>query len=164
MPRASAPPRRPLLASSIAALALIAAGAATAGCTSSLSDEARAVPAQEDRADAPFASPTCEAVRAGIAAYNAGDLPRSLQAFSDAVPLARTRAQRMSGRDGSMEAQDLLEAVEYYAGLSTEQLGEAFPASPETRRYQDVTLSQCQPLPSGLDGEGAEDEQSEQPA
>ena len=162
MPSASPRRRRDLLRTLLATLALAAVAGGSAGCTPSLSDSARAEQTPDAAAVSPFESQTCEAVRAGIAAYNAGDLPRSLSAFADALPLARARVQRLSGSDGSVEARQLLEAVEYYAGLSEQQLADAFPASPETQQYQDTTLSQCQPLPPGL--EDPETDDSEQAA
>ena len=140
--------RRPRVLAAVA-MGLLLSGAL--GRSPSLSDRARAEETRAQELREPFDTAVCEAVRTGIAAYNSGDIERAVRAFDDALPLAQERARRLGSGDGGSEAKALLEAVEYYAGLSPAQLDAAFPASPETREYQVTTLSQCQPLPPGLD-------------
>lgn len=88
-------------------------------------------------------TPACEAVRAGIDAFNAGDYDETVDLFTEAVPLAEEQL------DGSPQAEQLLEAVEWYAALPAEDYPEAAATSPEFQRYKDITLTQCDPAPDG---------------
>ncbi|QWC85855.1 hypothetical protein KLP28_03675 [Nocardioidaceae bacterium] len=136
------------------ALLLVPALVALTACTPSLTDEAREQgSATSESIDEPYDTAVCAAVRDGIDAYNIGDLEESVQAFDDALPLARTHAAQQGAGEGARAAQALLEAVRYYAGLSVTELRDAFPASRDTVRYQQTTLEQCQPLPPGLEDE-----------
>lgn len=81
---------------------------------------------------------SCAEVRAGIDAFNQGDLEETVSRFKDALPLAEAAAEE----EPSRMADDLLEAVEYYAELPAED----YPAAVETpdfEKYKQITLSQC---------------------
>ena len=93
----------------------------------------------------PSGSPACAEVRDGIDAFNAGDLVGTVDHFEEAVPLAKDQL------DGSQEADDLLEAVEWYAALPPEDYPGASRSSAEFAKYQVITLGQCGPVsePSG---------------
>ena len=88
-------------------------------------------------------SPACVEVREGIKAFNAGDYPVTVAHFKVALPLARAQADV----SGSSEADDLLEAVRYYAQLAPEDYPEAARSSPEFAKYKAITLGQCVPVP-----------------
>ncbi len=92
---------------------------------------------------APARTPACAEVRAGIAAFNAGDFEETVARFEEAVPLAEDQL------DGSERADQLLEAVRWYAALPPEDYAEAAVSSPEFQVYKDITLGQCDPVPDG---------------
>lgn len=119
------------------------AGLAAAGCSVIGADVDTAAPAAADRAVAR----TCELVRQGIDAFNAGDYTATVTAFNDALEPARRFAQ---ASDDPI-ADELFEAVTYYAGLAPEGYREAFESSPTFRKYQSVTLGLCEQEP-GTDG------------
>lgn len=112
--------------------------AALGACTTSplREDDPEESLTQGSNAD-PASTPACEEVRAGIGAFNAGDFEETVARFRAAVPLATEQL------DGSEEADDLLEAVTWYAELPADDYAEAFASSPEFRRYQGITLGQC---------------------
>ena len=92
-------------------------------------------PRNESQEDEPS---SCAEVRAGIDAFNRGDLEETVSRFEEALPLAETAAEE----EPSRLADDLLEAVEYYAELPAED----YPAAVETpdfEKYKQITLSQC---------------------
>lgn len=95
------------------------------------------------RGETPAATPACEQVRAGIAAFNEGDYEETVARFEAAVPLAEDQV------DGSTAADDLLEAVRWYADLPAEEYPEASISSPDFQRYKAITLGQCDPVPDG---------------
>ena len=102
-----------------------------------------APPATRDEGGAPARTPACAEVRAGIAAFNDGDYDETVARFLDAVPLAEEQL------DGSERAEDLLEAVRWYAALPPEDYPDAATSSEEFQRYKAITLTQCDPVPDG---------------
>ncbi len=88
-------------------------------------------------------SPACAEVRDGIRAFNAGDYPETVAHFRAALPIARAEADT----DPSSRADDLLEAVQYYADLAPEDYPEAARSSAEFAKYKAITLGQCVPAP-----------------
>lgn len=92
---------------------------------------------------------TCAEVTAGINAFNVGDLDETIMRFQAAVPLAEELAADDRG------AEQLLEAVRYYAELPAEEYLEASESSPNFLRYKQITLTQCAyqiaPLPAPED-------------
>lgn len=78
----------------------------------------------------------CAEVRAGIDAYNLGDVEETVARFEAAVPLGEELAA------GDPSAEPLLEAIRYYAALPAAQYEAASP-SPEFQRHKTVTLTQC---------------------
>lgn len=88
-------------------------------------------------------SKACAEVRAGIDAFNAGELDETVERFEAALPLAEEQD------DGSRMAEDLVEAVRYYADLEAEAYPEAARSSPDFARYKAITLGQC--VPPGSD-------------
>lgn len=84
-------------------------------------------------------SGACAEVRAGIAAFNAGDFERTIRHFELAVPLAKAQARS----DASKAADDLVEAVTYYAELAPEDYAESARSSAEFLKYKTITLGQC---------------------
>lgn len=103
-------------------------------------------------AGGPAETPACAEVRAGIDAFNAGDLDQTVAHFVDAVPLAKKQL------DGSRQADDLLEAITWYAQLAPEDYPEASATSPEFARYKAITLGQC--VAAGQDPGGQPSESS----
>jgi hypothetical protein len=89
----------------------------------------------------PDASATraCAEVRAGIDDFNLGDFQGTVAHFQAAVPLARTQAHE----DSSPAADDLLEAVTYYAELAPADYPSASATSPDFAAYKEITLGQC---------------------
>ncbi len=80
----------------------------------------------------------CAEVRAGIDAFNLGDVDETVARFEAAIPLAEQLVA-----DAAAPGTDLLlEAIRYYAALPAEEYGAASP-SPEFQRYKTVTLTQC---------------------
>jgi hypothetical protein len=84
-------------------------------------------------------SRACAEVRAGIDAFNAGEFRGTVDHFKAAVPLARDQADA----NPSQAAEDLLEAVTYYAELAPEDYPESARSSPEFAKYKTITLGQC---------------------
>ncbi|EFQ84123.1 hypothetical protein HMPREF0063_10839 [Aeromicrobium marinum DSM 15272] len=99
--------------------------------------------------DAPAEDPdragdtTCQLVRAGIDAFNTGDVDGTIELFREALEPARDYADLSD----DPVADDLLEAVQYYADLPADEYVEAFRTSEEFRRYQAITLGQCETAP-----------------
>ena len=82
---------------------------------------------------------TCSLVRSGVAAFNEEDYDVTVQKFRDAIEPAKDYA----ALSDEVLADDLLEAVRYYADLPTDQYRRAFETSPEFKKYQVITLGQC---------------------
>lgn len=134
---------------------LVLLGACSSGGTSSTADapatsaptaaSSSSPPSPSGRpSDGPYAgqpdasgTAACVEVRAGIDAFNRGDLTGTVAHFSKAVPLARAQA------DDSQGAADLVEAVEYYAALPPQRYPKAALRSPAFARYKTITLGQC---------------------
>lgn len=91
----------------------------------------------------------CSAVRAGINAFNAGDFSITVDQFRKALPLARAQAED----NPSKAADDLVEAITYYAELAPEDYPQSAVSSPEFLRYKAITLGQCVGGGAPLDGE-----------
>ncbi len=109
------------------------------GCSGAPSDPPAGAASAEATAD-PVDSAACEQVRAGIAAFNQGDYEETVARFVGAVPLAEEQV------DGSVAADELLEAVRWYAALPAERYLAASRGSAEFERYKQVTLGQCMPV------------------
>ena len=88
------------------------------------------------------ATPACAEVREGIDAFNRTEFANTVAHFRLAVPLARARARTAP----SPAADDLVEAVVYYAGLAPEDYPLAARSAPEFAKYKAITLAQCAPL------------------
>lgn len=86
------------------------------------------------------AAQTCAEVRAGIAAFNDRDYTGTVEHFVKAKPFAR----RYADLSDEKVADDLLEAVEYYAALPPRRYREAFAESRQFLKYQQITLGQCE--------------------
>ena len=84
-------------------------------------------------------TPACTQVRAGIDAFNAGDFAGTVGHFVRALPLARAQA----GARPSKAADDLLEAVTYYAELAPDDYPQSAASSSEFAKYKAITLGQC---------------------
>ncbi len=95
-------------------------------------------PAQPDASD----TKACVEVRAGIDAFNARDYQGTAGRFRLAVPLAQAQART----DPSRAADDLLEAVTYYAELAPKDYPQSAASSPEFAKYKAITLGQCMPV------------------
>lgn len=98
-------------------------------------------PGQPSTGAAPAGTPACAVVRAGIDAFNEGDFDETVDRFVEAVPLAEEQL------DGSEQADQLLEAVRWYAALPPEDYTEAAVSSEEFQVYKAITLTQCDPVP-----------------
>lgn len=109
------------------------------------SPSASAAPHCRPRSRSPRAGP----VRAGINAFNAGDFSITVDQFRKALPLARAQAQD----NPSKAAEDLVEAITYYAELAPEDYPQSAVSSPEFLRYKAITLGQCVGGVAPLDGE-----------
>lgn len=86
------------------------------------------------------AAETCAEVRSGIAAFNKKDYTATVDHFRKARPLAEKYAE-LSKEE---EADDLLEAVRYYARLPAEDYEDAFAHSRRFLEYKEITLGQCE--------------------
>lgn len=86
------------------------------------------------------AAETCAEVRAGIAAFNRKDYAGTVDHFVKAEPLAKRYAELSDDK----KADDLLEAVDYYAKLPAEEYPRAFANSRRFLEYKKVTLGQCE--------------------
>ena len=84
-------------------------------------------------------TPACAEVRAGIDAFNAGELVSTVEHFRAALPLARQQART----DPSKGADDLLEAITYYAELPPQDYPSAAASSLEFAKNKAITLGQC---------------------
>lgn len=113
---------------SIAAAAAVLA--LTAACTGGGGDDGTAQRAFDQ---------TCGLVRSGVAAFNENDYPETIERFRAALDPAR----RLAAATDDPRADDLLEAVEYYAGLPADKYRKAFESSPDFKRHQATTLGQC---------------------
>lgn len=120
----------------------------------------RSTPLDPEASDAPSPrsgdvavvdSEACGEVRAGIDAFNVGELDETVEHFRVALPLAEEQD------DGSVLATQLIEAVRYYAELDAELYPDASRSSPEFAKYKAITLGQCMagvdeaPDPPGVD-------------
>lgn len=97
------------------------------------------------------AGTACDEVVAGIDAFNGGDFEGTVEHFKAAVPLAEAESKA----DPGPAADDLLEAVRYYADLAPADYTAASLSSPDFAKYKAITLGQCAsdgPAPS--DGGG----------
>ena len=115
---------------------LFAAGAALvvlAGCGLGSSE-----PDQDTIDDA--AAETCAEVRSGIDAFNEKNYTRTVDHFMKARPLAKRYAELSDDK----KADDLLEAVDYYAHLPAEDYPRAFANSRRFLEYKRITLGQCE--------------------
>ena len=110
-----------------------AALVALAGCGLS-----PAGPDQDSIDDA--AAETCSEVRSGIDAFNHKDYTGTVAHFVKARPLAKRYAELSDDK----EADDLLEAVEYYAHLPAKEYPRAFANSRRFFEYKKITLGQCE--------------------
>ncbi len=84
-------------------------------------------------------TPACAEVRAGIDAFNSQEFTNTVAHFKLAVPLAKAQALK----DPSAAADDLVEAVIYYAELAPEDYPESAVSSLEFAKYKAITLGQC---------------------
>ncbi len=109
--------------------------------SSSPSPDADDEPDQPPTGAAPARTPACAAVRAGIDAFNEGEYDETVARFVEAVPLAEEQL------DGSDRADQLLEAVQWYAALPPEDYADAAVSSQEFQVYKAITLTQCDPVP-----------------
>jgi hypothetical protein len=104
--------------------------ALTAGCTGGGRDDGTAQRAFDQ---------TCSLVRSGVAAFNENDFPETIERFQAALDPAR----RLADATDDPRADELLEAVEYYAALPADEYRKAFESSPDFKRHQATTLGQC---------------------
>lgn len=81
----------------------------------------------------------CEGVRAGIAAFNEQDYAGTVEEFAD----AEEPAKAFAAKTDSNNAEDLLEAVTYYAELAPDDYAEAARSSKDFAKYKAITLGQC---------------------
>ena len=86
------------------------------------------------------ASLTCAEVRSGIDAFNDKDYDSTVDHFRQARPFAKRYAELSDEK----KADDLLEAIEYYAHLPAEDYADAFRNSRRFLEYKKITLDQCQ--------------------
>ena len=82
---------------------------------------------------------TCEEVRAGIDEFNRQDYAGTVEHFEKAKGPAKVYARV----DPEPEADQLLDAVEYYANLAPEDYPEAARTSEHFARNKAITLGQC---------------------
>lgn len=113
---------------------LVAAVVATAALTSACSIDG----GDDQRAQRAF-DETCSLVRSGVAAFNESDYDTTVERFRAALEPARALTEATD----DTRADELLEAVEYYADLPADDYREAFESSPDFKRYQQTTLGQC---------------------
>ena len=102
-----------------------------------LAPETPATPSPRSGDSAVVDSEACDEVRAGIEAFNVGELDETVKHFQAALPLAEEQD------DGSVLASQLIEAVRYYAELDAELYPNAARSSPEFAKYKAITLGQC---------------------
>ncbi|MEO5652393.1 MAG: hypothetical protein ABIN79_05920 [Marmoricola sp.] len=126
-----------------AALLLALGSACSAGTAEPESVPAPSSSAPLEADPRPGTSPACAEVRDGIREFNAGNYTSTIAHFKAALPIAKTEA----AADPSTAAQDLFEAVQYYADLLPADYPEAARSSPEFAKYKSITLGQCVPVP-----------------
>ncbi len=85
----------------------------------------------------------CSEVREGVDAFNNADYAATVSHFKKAIAPATAFAKATSASD----ADDLLNAVRYYAGLQPREYPEAARTSSDFAKYKSITLGQC--VPSG---------------
>ena len=95
-------------------------------------------PAQDSIDDA--AAETCFEVRSGIDAFNEKNYTGTVDHFIKARPLAKRYAELSDDK----KADDLLEAVEYYADLPAKEYPRAFANSRRFLEFKRITLGQCE--------------------
>ncbi len=86
------------------------------------------------------AAETCAEVRSGIDAFNEKNYSGTVDHFMKARPLAKRYAELSDDK----KADDLLEAVDYYAHLPAEEYPRAFANSRRFLEYKKITLGQCE--------------------
>jgi hypothetical protein len=86
------------------------------------------------------AAATCSEVRSGIDAFNDKDYTGTVDHFVK----ARAPAKRYAELSDDEKADELLEAVEYYAHLPAEEYPTAFANSRRFLEYKKITLGQCE--------------------
>ena len=84
----------------------------------------------------------CAEVRKGVDAFNDADYDGTVSHFKKAIEPATAFAKSTSATD----ADDLLNAVRYYAGLQPHEYPEAARTSSDFAKYKTITLGQCVPL------------------
>ena len=82
---------------------------------------------------------TCSDVRAGIKLFNANDYAGTIKKFVD----AEVTAVAFADKSDTKAADDLLEAVAYYANLAPDDYPEAARSSKDFAKYKAITLGQC---------------------
>ncbi len=90
---------------------------------------------------------TCSQVREGVDAFNSNDYEETVAYFKKAIDPATAFAKKSS----STVADDLLNAVRYYAGLQPSDYPEAARTSSDFAKYKTITLGQC--VPPGQPGD-----------
>ncbi len=93
---------------------------------------------------------TCAEVRKGVDAFNDHDYAGTASHFRKAIAPATAFAKTTSASD----ADDLLNAVRYYAGLQPHEYPEAARTSSDFAKYKSITLGQCVPSGEAPDGDG----------
>ena len=86
------------------------------------------------------AADTCSEVRSGIDAFNQKDYAGTVDHFMKAQPLAERYAELSDDK----KADNLLEAVDYYAELPAKEYPRAFANSRRFLEYKKITLGQCE--------------------
>ncbi|MGI9157763.1 MAG: hypothetical protein ACR2FG_14220 [Marmoricola sp.] len=110
-------------------------------CLGACSTAGRGSPSTDSSAPQQATKPgVCEEVRAGIDAFNQGDFEATVAHFRTALPLAEAAA----ARDDARAADELVEAVRYYAELAPEAYPESSRTSPSFAKYKQITLGQCE--------------------
>lgn len=89
----------------------------------------------------------CAQVRDGVDAFNTSDYEDTVSHFKKAIEPATAFARSTSSKD----ADDLLDAVRYYAGLQPSEYPEAARTSSDFAKYKAITLGQC--VPPGQPGD-----------
>ncbi len=83
----------------------------------------------------------CAEVRKGVDAFNDEDYKGTVSHFEKAIEPATGFAKTSSAH----EADDLLNAIRYYAGLQPREYPEAARTSSDFAKYKTITLGQCVP-------------------
>lgn len=89
----------------------------------------------------------CSQVRDGVDAFNTSDYEATIVHFKKAIDAATAFAKSSPSKD----ADELLNAVRYYAGLQPGEYPEAARTSSDFAKYKAITLGQC--VPPGQPGE-----------